>query len=77
MAEIIQLDVYINDGTILNPSETKQFVVNEIVNIYTSVSGGNYAVGAVNSLVYANTEAGIKAFYVSQTPSAIASLANA
>lgn len=77
MAEIIQLDVYINDGTILNPSETKQFVVNSITDINTSVSGGDYAVGAVNAQVYYNTGFGIKAFYVSQTPAAIATLANA
>lgn len=81
MAEIIALTVYAFDGTVVeNGPETKQMVVGEIVNIYPSSSGDqqfNFALGNVKSAVYANTEAGIKAYYCGQTPAEIAALANA
>lgn len=76
MANVIPLTVRIQDGTIVD-SNTQQFIVGSIVDIDVSVSGGDYAVGGVNSLVYYNTGFGIKAFYVTETNSAIATAANA
>lgn len=76
MANVIPLTVRIQDGTIVD-SNTQQFVVGSIISIGVSVSGGDYAVGGVNSLVYYNTGFGIKAFYVTETNSAIATAANA
>lgn len=76
MQAVIPLTVRIQDGTIVD-SNTQQFMVDSIVSIGVSVSGGAYAVGGVNSLVYYNTGFGIKAFYVTETNSAIATAANA
>lgn len=76
MALVIPLTVRIQDGTIVD-ANTQQFMVESIVDINVSVSGGDYAVGGVNSQIYYNTGFGIKAFYVTETNSAIATLANA
>lgn len=76
MANVIPLTVRIQDGTIVE-ANTQQFIVGSIVDINVAVSGGDYAVGGVNSQVLYNTGFGIKAFYVTETNSAIATAANA
>lgn len=79
MAQAITLTVAIFDGTIVQPSPTAQvFPVASIKNpIWSAVSAGDYNVGTVNALVYADTGFGIKAYYVNETPDAIKTAMNA
>lgn len=78
MAQAVSLTVAIADGTILPSTETVVFPVDSIKSPVTSaVSAGTYNVGIVNSLIYADTGFGIKAYYVTEDPSEVETKMNA